>query len=213
MTELRKARATDEDALRRLWETVFGPETAFIEAFFKTLFTAENTAAAEVDGEIVSAAYGIDFGGRRYIYAVGTHPAYRGLGLGKAVTMLAADGKPAYLTPAEESLRDWYVREMGARPVWYRPVYARAWALFPVSPEEYAARREALLSDVAHTVYPRAVLELFSQYGAFWADSTGAIRATADGRVCEALPCTFSSEPYVYGLNGAEPIYWGLTLE
>ena len=213
MTELRKARPGDETALRRLWERVFGPETEFIEAFFKTLFVPENTAAAELHGQIVSAAYGVDFGGYRYIYAVGTHPAYRGRGLGKAVTMLAAEGKPAYLTPADESLRDWYVREMGARPTWYRPVYPETGTLFPISPEEYAARREALLRSVPHTVYPRGVMELFSQYGAFWTDDAGAIRATADGKVCEALPCTFTSEPYVYGLNGAEPIYWGLTLE
>ena len=29
----------------------------------------------------------------------------------------------------------------------------------------------------------------------------------------EALPCRFGEEPYILSLNGAPPIYWGLTLE
>lgn len=213
MTELRKGRAGDEAGLQSLWERVFGPEKEFMDAFFRTVYVPGETAVALSGGEIVSAAYAISFGLHRYIYAVGTRPDHRGLGLGRAVTLLAADGRPAYLYPASPGLRDWYIREMGAECVCTRPVYPEAGALTPISPEEYAARREALLSDRPHAVYPPAVLELFGTYGGFYADDRGGIRAVADGIVCEALPCVFGNEPYILGLNGAAPIYWGLTLE
>lgn len=213
MTELRHARPEDEAALRALWEAVFGPEKDFIELFFRTAFVPEDTAAAEVDGEIASAAYGIDCGCGRYIYAVGTLPGYRGQGLGRAVTLLAAGEQPAYLYPADEGLRDWYIRRMGAVPMGFRPVFTEAGELTPISPEEYLTRREALLAGMPHAVYPNRIFELFSRYGAFYSDSAGGIRAMDDGRVCEALPCRFSDEPYVLSLNDAPPLYWGLTLD
>ena len=213
MTELRKGRPGDEAALRALWESVFGPEKEFIDAFFRTVYDPGETAVAELGGEIVSAAYVIGFGGARYIYAVGTRPDCRGRGLGEAVTMLAADGREAYLCPAGEELRDWYVRRMGARCVCGRPVFGPAIELTPISPEEYAARREELLSGRSHPAYPRAVLELFGTYGSFYADGAGGVRALAEGRVCEAVPCDFGAEPWILGLNGAPPICWGLTFE
>ena len=39
------------------------------------------------------------------------------------------------------------------------------------------------------------------------------IYAVDGGRVCEALPARAGDEPFLMGLNGAEPIYWGLALE
>ena len=41
----------------------------------------------------------------------------------------------------------------------------------------------------------------------------GDIYAVDGGRVCEALPARAGDEPFLMGLNGAEPIYWGLALE
>lgn len=212
MTELRPSRSGDEAALRRLWKAVFGPEEAFIDLFFRKLYAPGSAALAEVDGEIVSAAYVIPFGEARYIYAVGTHPAYRGRGLGKAVTLLAAGEEPAYLYPADQGLRDWYMRSLGALPVNCRPVFDAPRELRPISPEEYAARREALLQGTPHAQYPPAVTELFALYGEFYTDGSGGIWALEDGAVREALPCRFSDEPFLLGLNGAAPIYWGLTL-
>jgi len=213
VTALRKSRAGDERALRGLWETVYGPEKAFTDRFFREIYRPGSAAVAEEEGKIVSAAYVIGFGDARYIYAVGTHPAYRGRGFGKAVTLLAADGAPAYLCPADDGLRDWYVREMGAECACCRPVFDPPGDLRPISAGEYAGRREALLEGRPHTVYPREVLDLFALYGAFYADGAGGIRAMEDGETREALPCRFSTEPYILALNGGQPLYWGLTLE
>ena len=213
MTELRHARPGEEGALRALWEAVFGPEEGFVDLFFRTVFVPGNTAVAAADGRIVAAAYGIDCSCGRYIYAVGTDPAFRGRGLGQAVTMLAAGGAPAYLRPADPGLRDWYIRRMGAVSAGFCPVFGPPGELTPISPEEYAARREALLAGTPHAVYPNGIFELFSLYGSFFSDGAGGIRAMEADRVCEALPCSFSAEPYVLGLNGAPPVYWGLTLE
>ena len=214
MNELRHARPEDEAELRRMWETVFGPEKGFVDLFFKTLFVPENTAVVSCGGRVVSAAYGVDFGPYKYIYAVGTDPAYRGRGFGRAVTMLAADGKPAYLYPADEGLRRWYTETMGAVCVCPRPIYDEAGELTPIAPEEYVRRREELLSGQPHAVYPPGVTALFALDGGFYADGEGGVRAVeSGGRVCEALPCRFGGEPYILGLNGAKPVYWGLTLE
>jgi GNAT superfamily N-acetyltransferase len=212
VTELRLSRSGDEAALRRLWEAVFGPEEAFIDLFFRKLYTPGSAALAEVGGEIVSAAHVVPFGQARYVYAVGTLPEYRRKGLGRAVTLLAAGEEPAYLYPAGDRLREWYIRETGAKPVNFRPVFDTPADLSPIASEEYVVRRGALLKGVPHAEYPPAVTELFALYGEFYADRKGGIWAMEDGAIREALPCRFSDEPYLLGLNGAEPIYWGLTL-
>ncbi len=202
----------DEPGLRRLWAAVFGPEKAFIDLFFRSVYAPGTAAVAEEDGRIVSAAYVVPFENARYIYAVGTHPDHRGHGFGKAVTLLAAGDGPAYLCPADPGLREWYIRSMGAAVVNRRPVYGLPEDLSPVTAGEYHARREELLSGVPHAVYTPAVLDLFALYGGFYADGKGGIWAMAEDQIMEALPCRFSEEPFILGLNGAPPLYWGLTL-
>ena len=213
MTALRKSRPGDVRELRKLWEIVFGPEEAFTEVFFREVYRPGSAAVAEENGVIVSAAYGVDFGTDRYIYAVGTHPAHRGRGLGKAVTLLAAGGGPAYLCPTNEKLRNWYVREMGAECACRRPIFDPPGELRAISAGEYAGRRERLLAGRPHAVYTPEVLELFALYGTFYAEAGGGIRAMEGDETREALPCRFGEEPYILSLNGAPPIYWGLTLE
>ena len=197
-----------------LWKIVFGDEDQFIHAFFREIYVPGTAAVAEADGQIVSAAYVIPFGAARYIYAVGTHPRRRGRGLGKAVTLAAADGLPAYLCPADEGLRSWYAREMDAKPVSFRRKTELPVGLTPISSAEYAARREALLEGIPHAEYSPGILSLFSLYGGFYARKDGSIYAVEDGIVHEALPCSSGpgDDPYIYGLNDAEPIHWGITL-
>ena len=212
VTGLRHSRPGDEAALRRLWAAVYGPEEVFMNGFFDSVYVPGSAAVADADGDIVAAAYVIPFGQARYIYAVGTHPDYRGRGFGKAVTLLAARDEPAYLCPADDGLRDWYIRAMGATVVNRRPVFSAPEDLSPISAAEYAARREALLSETPHASYPPAVLKLFCLFGEFYADGKGGIWAMEDGEIREALPCRFSDEPFLLGLNHAPPLYWGLTL-
>ena len=209
---VRFSRPGDEPALKALWKVVFGDEDRFIDTFFQTIYTPGSAAVAEVDGFIAAAAYVIPFGAARYIYAVGTHPDYRGRGLGKAVTLAAADGKAAYLCPADASLADWYAREMGAEPVSYRRNTVLPTGLAPIPRSEYAARREALLAGTPHTEYTPEILALFSLNGGFFAGEDGSVYAAEDGLVREALPAEPGGEPYIWGLNGAPPIYWGITL-
>ena len=83
MTALRKSRPGDVRGLRKLWEIVFGPEEAFTEVFFREMYRPGSAAVAEENGVIVSAAYGVDFGTDRYIYAVGTRPDHRGRGISR----------------------------------------------------------------------------------------------------------------------------------
>ena len=150
-----------------------------------------------------------------YIYAVATNPKCRGKGYGKAVTLAAAQGKPAYLYPAELSLRDWYAREMGAVTVSCRPKFdIPAKSAVQISAEEYNRRREALLTGTEHAVYPTNLLQLFEFTGKFMADEHGIFAVEPDGTVKEALPLpTACGEPFVMGLNDAAPMYWGLVFD
>ena len=170
-------------------------------------------ALVEEGGRIVSAAYCVPFGKARYIYAVATAPEHRGRGYGKAVTLLAADGRDAYLCPASKELRRWYMDEMGALPASIRPALVPTGVLRSIPAEEYAARREALLERVPHAEYSPGILSLFALNGGFFEDEAGRIGAADDeGTVHELLPCPPGGQVYLLGLNGAPPIYWGLTL-
>lgn len=73
------------NSLRRLWKTVFGDSDAFLDSFFRIAFSPERCKYLEADGKTVCALYWFDCsfeGGRlAYLYAVATHPEYRGKGL------------------------------------------------------------------------------------------------------------------------------------
>lgn len=73
------------DGLKRLWKTVFGDPDSFIDTFFDIAFSPERCRFIEENGEVICALYWFDceyeFGKLAYIYAVATHPNYRGKGL------------------------------------------------------------------------------------------------------------------------------------
>ena len=72
---------------------------------------------------------------------------------------------------------------------------------------------EVWLDGIPHAKYSDGILRLFSVTGEFFCGEHGDIYAVDGGRVCEALPARAGDEPFLMGLNGAEPIYWGLALE
>ena len=69
------------------------------------------------------------------------------------------------------------------------------------------------LDGIPHAKYSDGILKLFSVTGEFFCGEHGDIYAVDGGQVCEALPARAGDEPFLMGLNGAEPIYWGLALE
>ena len=209
----RRSRKGDEKALRALWREVFGDTDVYIDTFFRELYRPGMASVVEEDGKIVAAAYAVPFGAVRYIFAVATKPAYRGRGYGRAVVLTAAGGEPAYLCPASATLRCWYALTMRAKTVSYRSNAPLPAVCRKITAEEFNTRREAWLDGIPHAKYSDGILRLFSVTGEFFCGEHGDIYAVDGGRVCEALPARAGDEPFLMGLNGAEPIYWGLALE
>ena len=209
----RRSRKGDEKALRALWREVFGDTDVYIDTFFRELYRPGMASVVEEDGTIVAAAYAVPFGAVRYIFAVATKPAYRGRGYGRAVVLTAAGGEPAYLCPASATLRCWYALTMRAKTVSYRSNAPLPAVCRKITAEEFNTRREAWLDGIPHAKYSDGILRLFSVTGEFFCGEHGDIYAVDGGRVCEALPARAGDEPFLMGLNGAEPIYWGLALE
>ena len=117
---------TDRDiqSLKSLWHISFGDDYEYIDAFFEKSFDYQNTLCIDDGEKIVSALYLLECGIRKngvlhkayYVYAVATHPDYRGQGLMRkllAEADLIAESRGAsylFLVPAEESLYDMYGR-------------------------------------------------------------------------------------------------------
>ena len=209
----RPSREDDEKSLKALWHEVFGDTDVYIDTFFRELYRPGMASVVEEDGKIVAAAYAVPFGAVRYIFAVATQPEYRGRGYGRAVVLAAAGGEPAYLCPASATLRCWYAITMRAKTVSYRSNAPLPAVCRKITAEEFCARREVWLDGIPHAKYSDGILRLFSVTGEFFCGEHGDIYAVDGGRVCEALPARAGDEPFLMGLNGAEPIYWGLALE
>ena len=209
----RPSRKGDEKSLKTLWHEVFGDTDVYIDTFFRELYRPGMASVVEEDGKIVAAAYAVPFGAVRYIFAVATKPEYRGRGYGRAVVLAAAGGEPAYLCPASATLRCWYAITMRAKTVSYRSNAPLPAACRKITAEEFNTRREAWLDGIPHAKYSDGILWIFSVTGEFFGGEHGDIYAVDGGRVCEALPARAGDEPFLMGLNGAEPIYWGLALE
>ena len=209
----RPSRKGDEKSLKALWHEVFGDTDFYIDTFFRELYRPGMASVVEEDGKIVAAAYAVPFGAVRYIFAVATKLEYRGRGYGRAVVLAAAGGEPAYLCPASATLRCWYALTMRAKTVSYRSNAPLPAVCRKITAEEFNTRREAWLDGIPHAKYSDGILRLFSVTGEYFCGEHGDIYAVDGGRVCEALPARAGDEPFLMGLNGAEPIYWGLALE
>ena len=144
--------------LKKLWQTCFGDETAFVEGFFSTVFSPRRCRCVTVDGRLAAALYWFDCRWQEnlcaYLYAIATDPAFRGQGL---CTALMADthgylAKKGYagtvLVPGNKQLFSFYEKQG------YRPFGGKAQlscapetpvALRPVTAEEYAAARRKYL--------------------------------------------------------------------
>ena len=175
MTEpiIRELRREDADALAALWQRVFGDPEELARDFLRRLPALGGGVCAEANGVLLGAAYAVTdyfLNEERiaYLYAVAVEEDARGRGLGAALSREAAalgrrlGAKMVCTLPAEPGLYPWYERVIGLRCALRRrkeeiescpgPVPA------PLAPEEYAARREALLRGKPHVRLGAAVL-------------------------------------------------------
>jgi GNAT superfamily N-acetyltransferase len=135
MEILRLSREGDEEALKKLWETVFGDERRYIDTFFEYNYKPGSAMLLEADGLIVSAIYMVPMGGMCFpdgevlsasiTYALATYPEYRSHGYGSTVMRAAIqqDFDRGYicnsLCPAEDSLFPYYTKRIGYRDCFY----------------------------------------------------------------------------------------------
>lgn len=206
---IREYRAGDVPALSLLWRDVFGDPLGFTAEFYALLPDMGSAVVAEVDGKPVGAAHvlnGFELVGKKkkppvvgYLYAVMVAPAYRGLGIGKALTSdaarLAKKRESAFVCtlPADAPLYGWYHRLLGVECVLHRQSFeAACQALEPVmemSATEYLLWRESLLAGMCYLRPSQptvAFLRRFCQFfgGGLFACGSGICTAELHGDVC-----------------------------
>lgn len=144
---LRPSAPGDECVLKALWQTVFGDEDSFIDAFFDILYSPGDAVVAEISGAPAAAGYclaGPVASGLRcsYIYAMATYEAHRGRGLGGGIARQLMErafesGADVVATlPASDSLCAWYGRVLGMEPVFKK---GGAGVVFPECWDRFAA--------------------------------------------------------------------------
>ena len=116
--------AAVKEQLRTLWHDVFGDSYEYIDAFFAAYPCEEVAHTLSLGGQVVSVLYALPFtlynGGDNvpvaYIYAVATHPRYRGRGymamlMHRVGVLLRERGvRFLFLLPATDALRGFYAR-------------------------------------------------------------------------------------------------------
>lgn len=198
---LRETGAEDYAALSGLWQRCFGDPPALIARFFDLLPELGTGVTAEYEGVPVGAAYALTGlslvspdGAEKscgYIYAVAVDEDCRGMGIGAALSVTAAEnarkaGAEILCTlPAEDSLYGWYEKLIGVKCALRRGARRCKSAVGavcqPISAAEYAARREELLRGKAHIRFTEAYLEfqraLCTEYGGGFYAVCGGIAA------------------------------------
>lgn len=208
---LRGTLPEDYAALSALWQHCFGDPPELVEKFFSLLPELGRGVTAEYQGRAVGAAYSLtglellpEHKGCGYIYAVAVDDSCRGLGIGGALSVAAAEaarqaGAEVICTlPAEESLYDWYEKLIGVKYVLRRKELickAAEGDCREISAEEYAQRREELLRGRAHIRFPAAYLEFQNELckgygGGFYAVGDAIAAAYPEGdtaKICELI--------------------------
>ncbi len=151
------------DRLRTLWRLSFGDTEEFLDLFFSTAYDPRRCRCIRVDGTIAAALYwfGCTCGEQKlaYLYAVATHPDFRGQGLCRRLmaethSHLAERGYDGtLLVPETENLRQMY-RRLGYRDCTAVSEFTcsagdSSTPLRPVTTEEYAVLRREQLPALA----------------------------------------------------------------
>lgn len=168
------------DQCKALWQAVFGDGPDFLNPWFDTFYRPKHTAVIQEDGHLIAAAYLLPVGSYLgqpccHLYAVAVAPAYRGRGLGLAVTQkavsLAREAGFAHilLHPADCGLFSFY-EKCGFTPGF--PVVEEELAVttsappaIPVSIERYRSKRAALLAHRPAIEHSPELLNFFVSAG------------------------------------------------
>lgn len=148
------------EQLMALWQGAFGDSPAFVRMFMETAYAPERCQYFTENGRVTAALYWLDVwrGTEKmaYLYAVATHPDFRGRGLCRKLmdrthAVLTGRGYAgALLCPAGAGLRRMYgamgYRDCGGIETFSAQAGAPA-ALRRIGPEEYARLRRRLLPE------------------------------------------------------------------
>ena len=173
--------ATDIAGLRQLWKLAFGDTDEFLDSFFGTAFSPDRHLSIRLEDTVAAALYWFDceYQGRKaaYVYAVATHPNFRGRGLcrqlmGKTHDLLKAQGYEAVLlVPQDEGLRKMYAAmayQDATSVCEFTCDAAQAVALSEVNGQEYADLRRKFLPE-GGVVQEGENFRFLSTYARFYA--------------------------------------------
>ncbi len=145
--------------LRRLWQTAFGDDDAFLDLFFTHAFSPARCRCVIQGDTVCAAIYWFDCAceGAKfaYLYAAATYPSYRRRGLCRALMaevreLLTAQGYAGLLlVPQDDALRAMYCsfgyRNCTTVSEFTAPAEDTPLSLRRLNTAEYAAARRALL--------------------------------------------------------------------
>ena len=113
------------EQLKKLWQSAFGDDQAFIDSFFRTAFAYDRCRCVLREDRVAGAVYWFDCswqGGKlAYVYALAVDGPHRGKGLGRLLMgdvracLLAGGYEGVLLKPGEDWLWDYY-GSMGFEP-------------------------------------------------------------------------------------------------
>lgn len=146
--------------LQRLWQLAFGDSPESIRLFFTTAYAPHRCRCITADGDPAAVLYWLDVTCRdqkmAYLYAVATHPDFRGRGLCRRLMedthahLKSLGYTAALLVPGKPELRAMYAK-MGYKNCGgireYAATAAEAVPLTRISREEYAHFRRKYLPE------------------------------------------------------------------
>ena len=180
--------------LVQLWKDVFGEYDGFWDVFLDRVFQPDHCRCITAGTDLAASLYWFDCQCRgqamAYVYAVVTHPDFRGQGLCRKLldevhTHLARLGyHSAILVPAEEPLREMY-RKLGYRDCTRVSEFTCDAAAAPLSlrtigPAEYAALRREYLPENS-VIQEGENLTLLAQQAQFYAGQDFLLAAYTEG--------------------------------
>ena len=187
--------------LKSLWKTVFGDPDFFIDNFFKIAYSPERCRYIEENGQILSALYWFDCayeGGKlAYIYAVATHPDYRGKGLASNLIRdthdyLKSEGYAGAVLKPANGLFPFYER-LGYVTSGHIRRFSASASKLPIqlkalSPREYGLLRKSYLPKNA-VIQEGVTLEFLHTFANFYAAE-------------DALICVSPEETFIFEYLG-----------